>query len=94
MANEVVWWLKKKKTKSVLLKLDFHKAYDTVRWDFLDKVLEMMGFGEKWRRWIGVCVSTASMSILINGSPSLPFKLKRGLRQGDPLSPFFVCYDC
>ncbi|XP_016182625.1 uncharacterized protein LOC107624684 [Arachis ipaensis] len=47
-----------------------------------------MGFGHKWRSWVMECVSTASMSVLINGSPSKPFKMERGLRQGDPLSPF------
>nr|XP_029145814.1 uncharacterized protein LOC114924701 [Arachis hypogaea] len=47
-----------------------------------------MGFGRRWRGWVMECVSTASMSVLINGSPSQPFKMERGLRQGDPLSPF------
>ncbi|XP_057719285.1 uncharacterized mitochondrial protein AtMg01250-like [Arachis stenosperma] len=47
-----------------------------------------MGFGLKWRGWIQECVCLASMSILINGSPSKPFKMERGLRQGDPLSHF------
>lgn len=47
-----------------------------------------MGFPLQWRKWISACVSTASTSILINGSPSKPFKLQQSLRQGDPLSPF------
>ncbi|XP_016168270.1 uncharacterized protein LOC107610782 [Arachis ipaensis] len=47
-----------------------------------------MGFGRRWRGWVMECVSTCSMSVLINGSPSKPFKMERGLRQGDPLSPF------
>lgn len=47
-----------------------------------------MKFPEVWCNWIMTCITTASASILINGSPCAPFKLRRGLRQGDPLSPF------
>ena len=48
----------------------------------------MMGCGKKWCSWIQECISTVSMSILINGSATSDFKTKRGIRQGDPLSPF------
>ncbi|XP_016192828.1 uncharacterized protein LOC107633742 [Arachis ipaensis] len=54
----------------------------------VDIVLEKMGFGHRWRACVKECVSTASMSVLINGAPSKPFKMERGLRQGDPLSLF------
>ncbi|XP_057760618.1 uncharacterized mitochondrial protein AtMg01250-like [Arachis stenosperma] len=47
-----------------------------------------MGFGWRWREWVTECVSTASMLILINGSPTKPFKMEKGLRQGDLLSLF------
>ncbi|XP_029152456.1 uncharacterized protein [Arachis hypogaea] len=47
-----------------------------------------MGLGHRWRSWVMECVGTSSMSVLINGSPSKPFKMEKGLRQGDPLSPF------
>lgn len=52
IANEVVHWLKKEKKMGVLIKLDFQKAYDSVRWSFVDKILQKMGFGMKWREWI------------------------------------------
>lgn len=68
--------------------LDFHKAFDSVSWCYLDRTLDQMGFPALWRQWINSCVMTASASILINGSPTPPFKLHRGLRQGDPFSPF------
>ncbi|GKB27798.1 RNA-directed DNA polymerase, eukaryota, reverse transcriptase zinc-binding domain protein [Tanacetum coccineum] len=74
--------------KLPLFKVDFEKAFDNVCWNFLLDIMIQMGFGDKWRRWIASCLSSASISILINGSLSKEFKMERGLRQGDPLSPF------
>ncbi|XP_058751966.1 uncharacterized mitochondrial protein AtMg01250-like [Vicia villosa] len=47
-----------------------------------------MGFGEKWKRWMELLVFSSNMSVLVNGSPTKEFKVSKGLRQGDPLSPF------
>ncbi|GJU06268.1 RNA-directed DNA polymerase, eukaryota, reverse transcriptase zinc-binding domain protein [Tanacetum coccineum] len=70
------------------LKVDFEKAFDSVRWDYLDDVLKSFGFGIKWRSWISGCLDSAKGSILINGSPTSEFHFQKGLKQGDPLSPF------
>ena len=72
----------------MLLKLDISKAYDKLNWDFLEGVLRSFGFEENWIRWIINLVSSAFFSILVNGTPSQPFSATRGIRQGDPLSPF------
>ena len=65
-----------------------HRAYDNVDWYFLLTVMQKMGFGEKWIRWIRWCISTTSFSVLVNGTPTGFFQSSRGLRQGDLLSPY------
>ncbi|GJT57150.1 putative reverse transcriptase domain, reverse transcriptase zinc-binding domain protein [Tanacetum coccineum] len=69
-------------------KVDIQKAYDTVDWKFLETILVGFGFHPKMVQWIMVCVSGASYSISVNGNVHGWFKGKRGLRQGDPLSPY------
>ncbi|GJU55846.1 RNA-directed DNA polymerase, eukaryota [Tanacetum coccineum] len=77
-----------KKKQSLIFKVDFEKAYDSVRWDFLDEVLKKFGFGDKWCTWIQSCLRSSRGSIIINGSPTAEFQFHKGLKQGDPLSPF------
>jgi hypothetical protein len=88
IANEVVDEARRSKKELLLFKVDFEKAYDSVDWDYLDDVMGKMAFQVLWRKWIKECVCTATASVLVNGSPTEEFPLERGLRQGDPLSPF------
>ncbi|GJV62601.1 putative RNA-directed DNA polymerase, eukaryota, reverse transcriptase zinc-binding domain protein [Tanacetum coccineum] len=69
-------------------KVDIQKAYDTVDWQFLKTILVGFGFHPKMFKWIMVCVTGSSFSICVNGNIHGWFEGKRGLRQGDPLSPY------
>nr|GEV38709.1 RNA-directed DNA polymerase, eukaryota [Tanacetum cinerariifolium] len=64
------------------------KAYNSVRWDFLDDVLKKFSFGNKWCDWIQTFLKSSRGSIMIIGSPTEEFQFCKGLKQGDPLSPF------
>ncbi|KAJ9680329.1 hypothetical protein PVL29_019598 [Vitis rotundifolia] len=88
IANEIVDEKRRSGEEGVVFKIDFEKAYDHVSWDFLDHVLEKKGFSPRWRKWMKGCLSTVSFAILVNGNAKGWVKASRGLRQGDPLSPF------
>nr|GEZ18439.1 cysteine-rich receptor-like protein kinase [Tanacetum cinerariifolium] len=58
--NEIVHWCKNKKKQSMIFKVDFEKAYDLVRWDFIDDILTRFDFEEKWCKWIQSCLGFGS----------------------------------
>ncbi|KAK4382686.1 Retrovirus-related Pol polyprotein from type-2 retrotransposable element R2DM [Sesamum angolense] len=70
------------------LKVDLRKAYDTVEWDFLFATLRLFGFPAVFIRWIEECVTSAHYSVVVNGGVHGFFAGARGLRQGDPMSPY------
>nr|GEZ33396.1 RNA-directed DNA polymerase, eukaryota, reverse transcriptase zinc-binding domain protein [Tanacetum cinerariifolium] len=86
--NEIIHWCKSKKKQTMIFKVDFEKAFDSVRWDFLDDVMANFGFGTHWSDWILSCLKSPRGFILVNGSPTLEFQFYKGLKQGDPLSSF------
>ncbi|XP_026433403.1 uncharacterized protein LOC113330806 [Papaver somniferum] len=88
VANELIDSGERSGKPGLLVKIDFEKAFDHVNWDCLDEIFALMGFGVRWRKWIRCCVEFVRFSVLISGSSSGYFKSKKGIRQGDPLSPF------
>jgi hypothetical protein len=76
---------------NLALKIDITKAFDTLDWNFLIKVLTAFGFNEKFCNWIKVILHSAFLSISINGKSQGYFNCSRGVRQGDPLSPLLFC---
>ncbi|KAL9689931.1 hypothetical protein QQ045_010322 [Rhodiola kirilowii] len=86
--NELIHAMKREKRTALIIKLDFRKAYDSVSWEYLETVQSCMGFGSKWIDLMKECYSCVRMAVLVNGAPSKEFPMEKGLRQGDPLSPF------
>jgi hypothetical protein len=74
-------------TPSLLLKVDITKAFDSVSWPFLLRVLQHLGVGRLFREWVCIILASASSKVVLNGVPGNTILHRRGLRQGDPLSP-------
>ncbi|KAL0289825.1 UNVERIFIED_CONTAM: hypothetical protein Sradi_7063500 [Sesamum radiatum] len=74
--------------KRCTIKIDIQKAYNSVKWDFLLEALKIFNFPHQFINWIEQCITTAAFSIALNGQLHGFFKGSKGIRQGDPSSPY------
>jgi len=72
----------------VLLFIDFEKAFDSLEWDFVNKCLQLFNFGPDFIKWVNIIYKDIQSCVINNGLCSNYFTIERGVRQGDPLSPY------
>lgn len=85
--REILHHISSSGKSACFIKLDFAKAFDSVNWSFLKSIMLARGFPARWIKWIEALLSTASSRIIMNGGETDFFMHRKGLRQGDPLSP-------
>ena len=87
IAQEVLHSIHTEKREAIMMKVDLHKAYDSIDWSYIRLVLMKIGLPIRIIRWIMSCITTVRYAVIINGIPTPFFGAERGLRQGCALSP-------
>jgi hypothetical protein len=85
---DLLLYTEKEQIPGLLLMIDFEKAFDSVSWSFIQKALDRFNFGPDIKRWIRTFYAKATSCVSVNGQYSKWFNIRRGVRQGDPCSPY------
>ena len=85
---DIANYLEQKNLSGILLLLDFEKAFDSVEWSYLERCLDAYNFGPDFKKWFKILYAGSESCTTNNGHMSPFFRLERGCRQGDPLSPY------
>jgi hypothetical protein len=85
--HETIHEMHRKKENGLIFKFDFEKAYDKINWSFVQQTLRMKGFSPTWCKWIASFMEGGHVAIKINDQVGQNFQTKKGVRQGDHLSP-------
>ena len=88
--DDMVDYTKRNNLSGFLIAIDFEKAFDTLDFNFLIRTLHKFNFGPSFIHWIRVLYNNVSSCVMNNGFTTAPFMLGRGVRQGDPLSPYLL----
>ena len=92
--QDAIHYGKRNHPSTIILSLDFEKAYDRIQWPVMIAVLKQMGFGDRWLTLTSTLYKQRSARLSINGELSEPFPIERGVLQGDPLSPALFILTC
>jgi hypothetical protein len=85
--HETIHEMHRKKQNGIIFKIDFEKANDKISWSFVQQTLRMKGFSPMWHRCVASFMEDDHVGIKINDTVGQNFETKKGIRQGDPLSP-------
>ena len=88
LVYDMIHEIDRSKLNGILLLIDYEKAFDSLAWGFIEKTLRYFEFGENFIKWIKILYTDIESCILNNGFCSERFTIERGVRQGDPLSPY------